>query len=377
MTRRLNNPFVEYGYKGSEYFCDREQETVELVRDLHNESNVALISPRRLGKSGLIHHVFDVMGREEPESVCIYIDILHTKNQAEFAQLFFSRVIAAMDTNAQAALRKAAQFFKGIRPTMSFDEFNGAPSFSIDIQPSQERSTIERTFSYIAQSGKRCYIAFDEFQQIMEYPEKGTEALLRSLIQFAPNAWFIFSGSRQHLMTEMFLSEKHPFYLASQMMSLGTIDENKYLLFANRFFKEQGREISADDFHYLYSLVDGQTWYVQEILHQLYEFPASSLDRQDINSAIDRLLQKWSISFSGLYQELTDNQARVLTAIACGGRVKSPMAKDFMRKYRLPALSSTRQALQSLTQQEKLFHDQNGYIVYDRFLAMWLRRLKE
>lgn len=44
MTRRLNNPFVEYGYKGSEYFCDREQETVELVRDLHNESNVALIS---------------------------------------------------------------------------------------------------------------------------------------------------------------------------------------------------------------------------------------------------------------------------------------------------------------------------------------------
>lgn len=78
-----------------------------------------------------------------------------------------------------------------------------------------------------------------------------------------------------------------------------------------------------------------------------------------------------------LYQELTDNQARVLTAIACEGRVKSPMAKDFMRKYRLPALSSTRQALQSLTQQEKLFHDQNGYIVYDRFLAMWLRRLKE
>ena len=130
MTRRLNNPFVEYGYKGSEYFCDREQETAELVRDLHNESNVALVSPRRLGKSGLIHHVFDVMGREEPESVCIYIDILHTKNQAEFAQLFFSRVIAAMDTNAQAALRKAAQFFKGIRPTMSFDEFNGAPSLS-------------------------------------------------------------------------------------------------------------------------------------------------------------------------------------------------------------------------------------------------------
>ena len=235
---------------------------------------------------------------------------------------------------------------------------------------------IEQTFDYIAKSGKRCYIAFDEFQQIMEYPEKGTEALLRSMIQFVPNVWFIFSGSRQHLMTEMFLSERHPFYLASQMMSLNVIDDKKYLAFANRFFKEQEREMKDEDFHYLYSLVDGQTWYVQEILHQLYEFPDSPLDRQHINLSIDRLLQKWSISYSGLYQELTDNQARVLTAIACEGRVKSPMGKDFMQKYRLPALSSTRQALQSLTQQEKIYHDKQGYIVYDRFLGMWLRRLR-
>ena len=375
--KRLNNPYVQYGYKGADYYCDREQETEELLRDLHNESNVALISPRRLGKSGLIQHVFDAMRTREPESVCIYIDILHTKNQTEFAELFFSRVIAAMDSNAQTALRKAAQFFKGIRPTMSFDEFNGSPSFSIDIQPSQEQSTIEQTFDYIAKSGKRCYIAFDEFQQITEYPEKGTEALLRSMIQFVPNVWFIFSGSRQHLMTEMFLSERHPFYLASQMMSLNVIDEKKYLAFANRFFKEQEREMKDEDFHYLYSLVDGQTWYVQEILHQLYEFPDSPLDRQHINLSIDRLLQKWSISYSGLYQELTDNQARVLTAIACEGRVKSPMGKDFMQKYRLPALSSTRQALQSLTQQEKIYHDKQGYIVYDRFLGMWLRRLRD
>jgi hypothetical protein len=53
------------------------------------------------------------------------------------------------------------------------------------------------------------------------------------------------------------------------------------------------------------------------------------------------------------------------------------MGKDFMQKYRLPALSSTRQALQSLTQQEKIYHDKQGYIVYDRFLGMWLRRLRD
>lgn len=374
--KQLNNPFVEYGYKGAEYFCDREKETEELCRNLHNESNVALVSPRRIGKSGLIHHVFNVMRDREPESVCIYIDILHTKNEAEFARLFASRIIEAMDSNVQGALRRAAQFFKGVRPTLSFDEFSGKPTFSVDIQPSAETVTIEQTFDYIAKSGKRCYVAIDEFQQILEYPESGTEALLRSMIQFVPNAWFIFSGSRQHLMTDMFLSAKHPFYLASQMMSLGVIDEDKYLAFANRFFARQGREIGKDDFHYLYSVVDGQTWYVQEILHQLYEFPDTGLGRDDINSAVDSILQKWSMSFSGLYQELTDNQARVITAIAREGRVKSPLSKDFMQKYNLPALSSTRQVLQSLTQQERLYHDADGYIVYDRFFGMWLRRMR-
>lgn len=106
------------------------------------------------------------------------------------------------------------------------------------------------------------------------------------MIQFVPNVWFIFSGSRQHLMTEMFLSERHPFYLASQMMSLNVIDEKKYLAFANRFFKEQEREMKDEDFHYLYSLVDGQTWYVQEILHQLYEF---LIRRSTVSTSICRL----------------------------------------------------------------------------------------
>ena len=51
-------------------------------------------------------------------------------------------------------------------------------------------------------------------------------------------------------------------------------------------------------------------------------------------------------------------------------------AQNIPRKGRkrcfAPWFSSTRQALLSLVQQEMLYHDKDGYIVYDRFLAMWL-----
>lgn len=54
----MNNPFVTNGYAGEHYFCDRVQETQALIDLLTNGNNVALISPRRLGKTDLIRHCF-------------------------------------------------------------------------------------------------------------------------------------------------------------------------------------------------------------------------------------------------------------------------------------------------------------------------------
>lgn len=246
----LNNPFVEYGYKGPEYFCDREEETGQLVNALYNESNIALISPRRIGKSGLIKHVFNRMEASSKDVACIYIDILNTRNQRDFIDVMATSVVQKLDNNWQSAMRKVAEMFKGLRVTISMDEFTGLPTLSLDVEERKQDSTVERIFEYVRRSGKRCYIAFDEFQQVTEYPERGLEALLRSQIQFIDNAYFIFSGSQQHLMSEMFLSANRPFYMASQLMSLDVIKEDKYLDFANRHFAKQGRTMHADDFAY-------------------------------------------------------------------------------------------------------------------------------
>ena len=56
----INNPFVTSGYIAPAYFCDREKETEELSRWLINENNVAIISTRRMGKTGLIRHCFQL-----------------------------------------------------------------------------------------------------------------------------------------------------------------------------------------------------------------------------------------------------------------------------------------------------------------------------
>ena len=64
----INNPFVTYGYKGAEYFCDRQEETRKVMIGLNNERNITLIAPRRIGKTGLIHHVFAQIKEQQPDT---------------------------------------------------------------------------------------------------------------------------------------------------------------------------------------------------------------------------------------------------------------------------------------------------------------------
>ena len=63
----------------------------------------------------------------------------------------------------------------------------------------------------------------------------------------------------------------------------------------------------------------------------------------------------------------------LLLAIAREQKVKSPMSQAFISKYRLPALSSIKTALESLAESQLIYQYQGGYIVYDRFFGMWLR----
>ena len=75
------NPFLVYGYNSPEYFCDREKETDKMISALLNERNLTLISPRRMGKTGLIKNVFYQMKREDnPNAAYFYMDIYSARD---------------------------------------------------------------------------------------------------------------------------------------------------------------------------------------------------------------------------------------------------------------------------------------------------------
>ncbi|EGN55925.1 hypothetical protein Premu_0443 [Hallella multisaccharivorax DSM 17128] len=372
---KLNNPFVVYGYKGSEYFCDREAETDKLMSTLHGERNVTLIAPRRMGKTGLIQHVFNRFAAADKGIKCFYIDIFATKNLEQFVQLLANEIIGKLDTVSQAALRNVQAFFSSFRPTMTLDELTGVPTFSLNIQPTEREASLKRIFEYLKVSGRRCYVAIDEFQQILSYPEKGTEALIRSYIQFLPNVYFIFSGSRQHMMEEMFLSANRPFFQSSMVMALQPIDEAKYLTFANEMLRQDARMIDADTFHYIYNASEGITWYIQSILHGIFDHHNARIDKALVDEVIQEIIGEQTATYQNYLAWLTENQQKLLSAIASEKRVDAPLSQEFIRTYHLPAPSSVKTALNALADKQLILHTPKGCSVADLFFALWLRSL--
>lgn len=335
----LNNPFVVYGYKGAEYFCDRQKETEKMISTLHNERNITLVAPRRMGKTGLIHHVFHQMEEQYEGVKCFYLDIFATKNLEQMVQLMASEIIG-----------------------------------KLDLKPSEGRESLKRIFEYLKQSGKRCYIAIDEFQQILSYPEDGVEAMIRSYIQFLPNVYFVFSGSQQHMMQEMFLSANRPFFQSSLVLSLPCIEEPVYRKFANRLLSSQHRVIDESVFSYIYQQSGSVTWYVQAILHGIYEHGSYGITKSLVDEVIQELIEEQAMAYQNYCAWLTENQQMLLLAIASESLVSSPLSQQFISTHHLPATSSVKTALKALVDKLLVSKTPNGYLVSDRFFAKWLVR---
>lgn len=364
-----NNPFLVRGYAGPEYFCDRRKETASLVSSLENDRDVTLIAPRRYGKTGLLHHALRRCAGKVP---VVYLDIFQTRSLADFTRLFASAVAGALDTKAERAFAAVTAFFKSCRPTLAAQP-DGSAKFSFDLAPSAAETTLAEAFAYLASRGRRAIVAIDEFQQILEYPEEGTEALLRSQIQFVPGVRFVFSGSRQHLMREMFLSPRNPFYQSTDILSLGTIDRGAYFAFAERHFRADSRTLAREAFDSLYDRFGGVTWYLQMVLNRLWAGHRGAEGPADVEAAVSELVESRSLEYHDLLASQPETSRRLLRGLGAGA-VAQPTSGAFVRQCGLASASSAASALEALRRLDLVYRAQEGWIVYDRFFGEWLAR---
>ncbi|NOR74559.1 MAG: AAA family ATPase, partial [Draconibacterium sp.] len=212
----LKTPFPSVGYFGPAYFCDRENETETLISNIKGGQSTTLVAIRRIGKTGLIKHL---QYRLKEEYICIYTDILPTENSADFLNALATAILNSVPEKTGFGV-KIWNFIKSLRPVITFDSLSGEPNVSFNVQAKESEHQIEALFAFLEQQEKQVVFAIDEFQQILDYPEKNMEAWLRTIIQQLRNVVFIFSGSQPHLMNEMFANPSKPFFRSTVFLQL-------------------------------------------------------------------------------------------------------------------------------------------------------------
>lgn len=367
------NPFTTYGYESPEYFCDRVNETAELTRLLTNGNNVALISPRRIGKTGLIHHCFEQDSIKQ-QYVTILIDIYATKSLSDLVFLMGKAIVMRLKTRGQKALDKFLSIVTSLRTGISFDGMGNA-SWNINIGDiNAPEFTLDEIFSYLGQSEMPCIVAIDEFQTISTYPERNVEALMRTYIQECRNAAFIFSGSQRSMMNEIFISPSRPFYQSVTIMHVGAISVDKYVEFAQHHFDKANKKIEGQVIIDIYNKFDGVTWYVQKMLNELFSLtPAGEkCTKDDIDTALSHVIHSHADSYSDIIFQLNQSQTAILQAIASEGKATGITSSAFIKRHHLNSASAVQKAVSALLSKQLITTKQGTYELCDKFMSMWL-----
>ena len=372
----MDNPFIFRAYKSKDLFCDRQKELETLVKNSISHSDTTLIAQRRIGKTGLIHRLFDEIKTQKLPVIPVYADIFATRTLEDFVKVLSESIMSAIPEKSNIG-KKFSKFIKNLRPIISYDPLTFAPQIQFTLQNEEEKvQTLKGLLTFLDGQDEKILLAIDEFQQIREYPEKNVEAMLRTIIQTLNNVTFLYCGSKRHMMLDIFSGERNPFYRSTEFLTLQKLDHDVYADFIERHFLSAGMKIDADAIERILDWTRTHTYFTQRLCHTVFNMGSPKIDVSLVNQAAAQILQSDAVIFGQYKQLLTAGQWDFLIAVAKEGEVSQVTSRQFLHKYHLGNPSSVSRIVDSLIDKnildENITDGKPIYSLNDVFFSRWL-----
>lgn len=369
------NPFIiTADYYGPDYFCDRKTETEVLESNIANGRNTVLISSRRMGKSGLIAHVFN-RSFVQSNFRTFSIDLFPTSSLSEMILLLAKEITGLLKSKGEKMMDSFLSIVKSLRPGFKLDPVTGQLVFDISLgEIVRPVDSLKEIFQYLESSEIPCIVAMDEFQQIAEYPETHVMELLRTHVQKCKQTWFVFAGSNRRMMEKLFHNPSEPFYMSCSPLYLDAISYDHYLAFAQRHFEKAGKSLQKEGFKYVYDLFDGHTWYVQRLMNELFAWtrPGEMSDKTMAENALSFVIKTYARTFQEQMSAYPEAQKQLLIAIAKEGKAEQVTSVAFCKRHSMKSPSTVQSALRVLHEKGTIAKEKTVYSITNRLFGMWL-----
>jgi len=368
------NPFILTSFLGKKYFCDRENELKSLLSHVENDRNTVLYGWRGLGKSALIHRVFDKL-ESKGQYEALYVDMMTTESLEDVVKVIASAIFEKFGRGKPSISSSMNKLFFALGASIRFDPYSDMPDLNLGNQQSgRGEQSLHALGEFLKEKKKKIIIAIDEFQQIDQFEEKNAAFIFKNWMQKFPDIHFIFCGNHVKRMVKVFAERDSPFYQSAQLVPLLPIPLDRYSGFIQDHFESRGKTISKEMIEKIYTWSRGQTYTIQLLCNYLFA-QCSYVKDEDVNKICHEILEQYLPVFASFPKMLTKAQWNLMKAIAKEEPLMNPMSKEFLAKHLLGAASTVSTALKSLQKQELIFEEDGAYLVQEVLLSRWMKSL--
>ena len=356
------NPFKFGSVVDGEHFTNRNPEIARIKSVLDSSNHLVMISPRRFGKTSLILKVALKMDRP-----VIYLDLQLTTSANDFAAQLLRKV------HKLYPYKKFQQFLRNFKITPAITLNVQTNNIDITFHPqSRPEIVIEdvlRLLEDISSENKKLIVIIDEFQEIKRL-EPWLEQKLRAIIQHHKKVNYVFLGSKESLMKEIFEKKKSPFYHFGFLMPLGKIPVDEFMRFLTSRFRgitDNAHAIAEE----IIKITGSHPYYTQCLAFSVWEaLSARKQSEAPVQAAMNELVGIHDNDYERLWGTMTKTEQKIMIGLAEGEL--PPLSDAFRRRYDSGATSTTFSALKKLEERGMVIKLDGKYETDDPVFSKWL-----
>lgn len=350
------NPFKFGVVVKDEYFTDRIEELKKVKQLLDSENHIVLISPRRFGKSSLIAKAVQQTGRPS-----ISIDFMKVLSTEDLAVQILKGVFR------QYKMEKLKHLLAHFRITPNISYKPATDSWDVSFMPLMEKGPIALEdamdlLQKVTTPDNRLIIVFDEFQEVGEISASLAKQL-RAIIQHQEGLNYIFMGSQESMMNEIFEKKKSPFYHFGQRMTLKKIPYDDFFTYIVSRLPDMEPEVKENIANDILQFTNVHPYYSQQLASTAYNIIMYDHSIENaVGKAIKQLVEEHDLDYERLWIGLKRTDRKILSVLA---KKENPLTDRS-----IPA-STAYSAIKRLVKQGYVIRT-NTYELEDPFFGEWI-----
>ena len=307
------NPFKFGTIVEGDYFTDRNKELQDIIDMLDSENHLVLISPRRYGKSSLINKALQQMKRPY-----ILIDMMQVISVESLAATIVRQILK------QYTMERIKHLISNLRvtPTLTYKAQTDSWSVSFTANTVQDSMTaLEDAMDMLERvttPNNRLIIVFDEFQEVTEV-SKTLDRQLRAIMQRQKGLNYVFMGSQESMMEEIFEKKKSPFYHFGQRMVLHRLPYEELMQYIEERMPIGDKTECETVSNQILKVTNLHPYYTQQLASMVYrKIKAGSAIGHIVEDAVSSIIEEHDLDYERLWQTMTRGERRVIQQLAQG-----------------------------------------------------------